>query len=164
MDLGLKLLKVLWMLKKRLGLNAIERDWFTGGKYISNCFKIPSTLTIPENCKYIGLNAFHSCLGLRKVIISRSVVEIGIGAFRGCRKLEKVTVLESCKRIGEVAFWDCKRLEKVIIPKSVELIESCAFHGCRRTTIILKKPRKKFNFIASSAFEGVRHVKEEIWN
>ena len=47
------------MLKKRLGLEAIERDnSFTGGVSVKTYFKIPSTLIIPEGCEKIGAGAF----------------------------------------------------------------------------------------------------------
>lgn len=90
------------MLKKRLGLEVIERDW--KGKYTSNFFKIPTTIIIPEDCVRIGSYAFRYCLRLKKVKISKNV-----------------------KEIGECAFWCCTNLKKAIIPKSIKIIGEFAF-------------------------------------
>ena len=68
------------MLKKKLGLNAIEESWFIGGR-LAISFKIPSTLIIPEGCERIGVNVLYGCRKLREVIIPKSVERIGIGAF-----------------------------------------------------------------------------------
>ena len=102
------LLQVVTMLKKRLGVEAIERD---GCK--RTCFKISSTLIIPEECV----------------------------------------------RIGWSSFWRCERLKKVNIPRSVKKLEHYAFWGCRKATIILKKPRSKFEFFGDDVFKGCKDVK-----
>lgn len=133
------------MLKKRLGINAIERDWYweVNGSFIGNItgfFKIPSTLIIPESCRSIGVNAFWGYEKLGKVVISDGVKEIRDCAFAGCRKLR-----------GEV-----------VIPESVEKIGGSAFNVCGKATVILKKRKKDFKEIGRSAFHGCIDVKEEI--
>lgn len=102
------------MLKKKLGIEAVERDWYDYS--IEDYFKINSTLIIPEGCLWIGYAAFQGC----------------------------------------------ERLEKVEIPKSVRWIEGYTFSGCVDATIILKKPKKDFEEIGETSFDGVRYVKEEI--
>lgn len=97
------------MLKKRLGLEIIERDW--KGKYISSYFKISSPLIIPEGCVRIGKSAFRYCLRLKKVKISKNVKEIGNCAFWGCTKLKKVKIPENIERIGEFAFGKYSKVE-----------------------------------------------------
>ena len=132
------LLKVAKMLKKKLGVEAFDENWYSDEK-LTNYFKIPSTLIIPEGCMKIEQYAFDDN-----------------------NKLEKVVIPEGCKWIGPYAFWGCRRLKKVVIPESVEEIKSCAFCGCNSATIILRKPKKDFKFISSEAFYNVRDVKEEI--
>ena len=89
------------MLKKKLGINAIERNYFHGCS--EDYFKIPSTLIIPEGCTWIGYAAFEFCTNLKEVVIPESVEEIGNWAFGGCtitlKKPESVF-----KEIGENAF------------------------------------------------------------
>ena len=128
------------MLKKKLGPEAVERDWSWYIKRLKNYFKISSTLNIPEGCEHIGGYAFWECRWLKKVVIPESVEEIGISAFRGC-----------------------KSLEKVVIPESVEKIRDCAFDGCENAVIILRKPRSEYKFIGRyRVFDDVKDVKEEI--
>ena len=105
------------MLKKRLGIEAIENIWLMN-KNINDYFKIPFTLNIPEGCVIIGAFVFWCCRKLREVTIPKSVKEIGDSAFRGCKKLEKVVIPEGVKEIGISAFSGCKKLEKVVIPES----------------------------------------------
>ena len=126
------------MLKKRLGIEAIEKNWNFYGVPMSKYYKTPSTLIIPKNCERVGDWAFYFCSRLKKVRIPESMKEIGIASFAGCINL------------GEV-----------IIPESVERIEMIAFDGCigKSTKIILKKPRSKFKFISPDAFSNCRSVK-----
>lgn len=123
------------MLKKKLGTEAIERDW---SWFITDRFKISSTLIIPEGCKRIGISAFW-----------------------GCRELRNVVIPGSMKFIENSAFCGCYKLEEVIIPKSVEAIGYYAFEKCKKAVIILRKSKSEFRFIGLFAFDGVRDVKEK---
>lgn len=126
------------MLKKKLGIEVIERNW-GWGKNLTNHFKIPSTLIIPEGCARVGRGVLEGCDWLKKVVISEGVLWI-----RG------------------YAFWKCKKLEEVIISESVEKIGYEAFRECKNATIILKKKEEDFEKIGSYAFWKCKDVKEEI--
>ena len=126
------------MLRKRLGLNAIEGN---ADVVICHYFKIPSTLIIPEGCEKIGDNVFW-----------------------GCRNLKDVVIPESVKRIGNSAFCNCWWLEKVVIPRSVKWIGYSAFYCCKNAVVTLEKPESKFEFIGENAFEECKDVKEEVRN
>ena len=94
------------MLKKKLGPEAIERNWdWRKSKRLVDYFKIPTSLIISESVKKIGRFAFNSC------------------------KVKRVVV----KRIGDYAFVRC--LNAIIIlkkhKKDFEKIEERAFNGCR---------------------------------
>lgn len=100
------------MLKKRLGLEAIERNnSFSGGVNVETYFKISPTLIIPEGC-----------------------VKIGEGAFWGCGTLlEKVIIPKSIEEISGRAFWGCYET-KIIIEKPVgkiRCVSAHAFNGCK---------------------------------
>lgn len=126
------------MLKKKLGIEAIERDWCW---FIIDRFKTPSTLVIPEGCKRIGCHAFS-----------------------GYKELRNVVIPESMKLIENSAFCGCYKLEEVIIPKSVEAIGNYAFDRCKEAVIILRKPKSEFRYIGLFSFDGCRDVKEEVRN
>lgn len=124
------------MLKKRLGVEAIERDKMQLHHY----YKIPSTLIIPEGCERIGNWVFSEC-GVEKVVISGSVKSIGTGSFGFCTRLKEVKIPESVERIGD-----------------------CAFDGCEKATIIINKSSKSdFKSLGRLAFRysTVSYVKEK---
>ena len=108
---------VLRMLKKRLGTEAIEKDWM---EKLTNYFKIPSTLIISEGCEKIGKYVFLCCNKLEEVVIPGSVKEIGYGVFWDCKYIRKVTILDGCRLIGDRSFSECDRLDEFVIPKSVK--------------------------------------------
>lgn len=103
------------MLKKKLGVEAIERVW-ENWKHMSNYFKIPSTLSIPEGCKKINIWAFYCCERLRKVVIPKSVERIEDYAFYCCKNAE--IILKKCREdfesfgeyISPNAFLGCKKI------------------------------------------------------
>ena len=101
---------VLKMLKKKLGIEGIEKDWPNAGEGLEDFFKIPPKLIIPESCWKIGYAAFWCCSELRKVIIPKSVERIENGAFNGCRKA--TIILKKSKKnfvkIGINVFHGCK--------------------------------------------------------
>ena len=150
------------MLKKKFGLEAIERDWARVIYSTKGIFKIPSTLIIPEGCVKIGNYALYESEMLKRVIISEGVEEIGDFAFCNCWRLEKVVIPESIKKIMDYAFYDCEKLREAIIPVSVEFIGDYAFEDCYNVTIILKKPESEFMNIGNSAFKKCKNVKEEV--
>lgn len=128
------------MLKKRLGAEGIEINWFYVIGNLEDYFKIPSTLIIPESCERIGDCAFIECENLREVIIPEKCVEL----------------------IGYASFSGCVGLKKVSIPDSVKYIAGDAFKDCWSATIILRKPRSEFEYISPDAFKSCRDVKEEV--
>lgn len=95
------------MLKKKLGINAIEMKCD-----LVSYFKIPSTLVIPEGCKWIGVHSFSGCRKLKKVIIPESVEWIASFAFRDCNNA--TIILKKPKSefeyFGSWALDDCKEI------------------------------------------------------
>ena len=42
------------MLKKKLGIESVERNWSVSAGYLIDYYKIPSSLVIPEGCEKVG--------------------------------------------------------------------------------------------------------------
>lgn len=105
--------KMLSMLKKRLGVDAIERGQFCLSS-LKDYFKISSSLIIPEGCRKIGDRAFRDCYKLEEVIIPNSVEWIGNYAFVWCRNA--VIILKKPRSefryIGDYAFENCRDVKK----------------------------------------------------
>lgn len=137
------------MLKKKLGIEAIEIDWHNEENLV-NYFKIPSTLIIPEGVKRIGYHTFWGCESLDEVVIPGSVKEIEKEAFYWC-SVKVLTISEGVEKICDSAFtinvikelvipgsvkeigFDAfahNILEKVVISEGVERICDYAFAGC----------------------------------
>lgn len=137
------------MLKKKLGLEAIEVDRSWNSVPVRTIalrllYKIPSTLIIPKDCDRIGKSAFCNCKGLEKVVISEGVKSIGVCAFQGC--------------------W---YLKEVIIPGSVEEIGDYAFYGCESADVVIMTSERKFKYLGRLALNDcftVSYVKEETRN
>lgn len=120
----------------------MERSWYCG--YLTDLYKIPSTLTISNDCTWIGARVFYYCNRLKEVVISGSVGSIGFFAFEGCKKLRKVE-----------------------ISGNVDWINSNAFRGCTKATIILKKSRSELKYVGKDAFircKSVEYAEEKIRN
>lgn len=163
--MGTVLFIVLIMLKKRLGVEGIERDWYYN--FIFNYFKIPSTLIIPENCRLIGYSAFQNCKRLEKVEIPRFTKTISYCAFLDCSKLREIVISEGVVEIGDEAFRNCYNLKEVVIPKSVENIGHQAFWRCDNAIVNIERPKSEFKLIGSSAFykcKSVDYAEEETGN
>ena len=103
------------MLKKKLGIEAIEKDWYSDIN-LTDHFKIPSPLIIPENVERIGIDAFCCYRKLKKVVIPSSVKWIRDYAFWGCEKA--VIILKKPKSefkfIALNAFQICKDVKEEV--------------------------------------------------
>jgi len=88
------------------------------------------SILLPKSLTSIGINAFHNCCDLKKLIIPGSVTSIGSGAFSNCSGLESITIPDSVKTIEFGAFYNCRRLTNIKIPNSVISIEGQAFNSC----------------------------------
>lgn len=148
------------MLKKKLGVEAVEMDWPDDNEELKDYFKVSSTLIVSEGVERVGDYAFWGCKKLKRVIIPKSVEEIGYKAFFECIELEEVEIPEGVRDIGKSAFEKCRILKEVEIPESVEVIKRYAFWGCEKATIILKNSGKDFKIIGRDAFLNCKDVKD----
>lgn len=80
----------------------------------------------------VSEKAFYKCDTLASVTILEEIKEIGSEAFKYCSSLTKVTFEENSKltSIGSYAFEYCGLLTNIIIPNSVTRIGYDAFHQC----------------------------------
>ena len=104
------------MLMKKLGVEAIETDWPSDDKKLTNYFKIPPKLNIPEDCKRVGICVFNECWWLKKVEIPEGVDEIDDCAFWDCKNAT-IILKKSSKdfvRIGVRAFYCVKDVKEEV--------------------------------------------------
>jgi hypothetical protein len=104
----------------------------------------------------IGINAFHSYTGLKKIDIPESVEFIMNGAFSECTSLESVTFKgNKITTIGKNAFKNCSSLMTLTIPVSVISIGEYAFQGC---TLLTDETKANINSIKQAALDTEPHV------
>ena len=85
---------------------------------------------VPDTVYHIENEAFAG-LGIRSVILPKTVKTIGERAFCSCKDLEYVNIPEGVAVIPRLAFNDCYSLQEVVIPHSVQVIGERAFRNCR---------------------------------
>ena len=85
-----------------------------------------NSITIPENVKIIGKQAFYQSPRLTTVIISDSVIKIEEKAFSMAGKLKNVFLGNNLEFIGAGAF-SATNLQSIVIPSSVTSIGEYAF-------------------------------------
>ncbi len=74
------------------------------------------TVTINNNTKIIGSEAFRDCNYIESILIPNSVISIGKLAFYKCENLTNVKISNSVVRIEWGIFFGCKNLIEVTIP------------------------------------------------
>ena len=132
-----------------------EKYIYIGDKCFLNNGKVHG-LTLPQECRVIGKQAFEGCQFQKTVEFPESLIEIKRRAFAGNRRLRKVffphtmecigaqcyrecSNLKSvafeknskCKAISEGMFDSCTKLETVCLPDTVRSIEKRAFYRCK---------------------------------
>ncbi len=73
---------------------------------------------------------FKGCQYLKSVTISDDVKVIGDEAFAYCPALTYVTIPTNIEKVGAMAFAHCENLEKVMIHRGISEFASDAFAGC----------------------------------
>ena len=91
-------------------------------------------VTVPEEVRIVGENAFKGCVSLRKVVLPSGLEHILAGAFKGCRRLKEIAVPPGVTYVGEYAFHRCHSLESVSLPPSVKELGDCTFLYCDSLT------------------------------
>ena len=140
------------------GIGAHAFDCFSGMGGTTECnFKL-STISLPDNIKYIGDEAFEGCKKMKSINIPSNVSSIGNSAF-SCSGLEHITIPSTVTTIESYVFYYCTSLKSVIlsdgivtikggafehtsisslmVPSTVQIIESSAFRECENLTNIV---------------------------
>ena len=77
------------------------------------------TVTIPNNVKIIGYQAFRGCGAIQEIILPNSVIKIESQAFSYCKELRKISIPDSVTVIEGFAFEFCENLETIELPNSI---------------------------------------------
>ena len=113
-----------------------------------------NNMILSSNVKYIGYEAFRSCLELGwSVILPESLEYLGERAFRDCRYIMRVVDNSHIKTIMPWTFADCTNLREFVFNDSLERIGKGAFaiDGWLQQDIVLPNSLK---YIETEAFWG----------
>lgn len=94
-------------------------------------YKVPDTITS------IGPGAFSHCIGLKSIVIPKSVTDIGGHqgeVFLGCTSLRRIDLPDTLTNIGQKSFQDCGSLQQVTVPPKVTAIPFGLFWRCGNLT------------------------------
>jgi hypothetical protein len=108
----------------------IENGVTSVGNYAFTNAKKLTSVTIGNDVKFIGYNAFLDCGGLTSVTIGGSVTSIENYAFKGNISLTSVIIPNNVISIGKSAFENNTNLTSVTIGNNVTSIGERAFAGC----------------------------------
>ncbi|MDE5585195.1 MAG: leucine-rich repeat protein [Muribaculaceae bacterium] len=139
-------------------------EWFNGGNEPSHSKRL-SHITLPDHCKYIGVEAFAhlplsgtltipegvkwigdgcvGCYGSNKhhistLIIPSSVEYIGGDAFNGCEFTNELLLPDGLKYIGDSAFSNCRNASgEARIPSGIQYLGDGAFSGTPLTGTVV---------------------------
>ncbi len=94
------------------------------------------TITIGENVRLIGTEAFRNCETLVELnFAEQSALEvIGQAAFAGCISLKTVTMPDTVRVLKNSAFVGCSALASVYVSAGLEEMEGYAFSACPSIT------------------------------
>lgn len=116
-------------------------DYVFSGNLGLTCRNLVS-VELPRSVKYLGNNAFYSCISLTKFITNDNSLEhVGDQAFAYCAILNNVQFGRGLKEIGSYAFLGDTQLDNnafadTLVPETVERIGPYAFYG----TALYAKP------------------------
>ena len=81
---------------------------------------------IPNNIKFISMEAFANCTALEQVTFGKNVSVVYYGAFEGCSNLKEVHMNDGLLEIGQYAFRGTS-IEKLALPATLRNIDIQAF-------------------------------------
>lgn len=117
------------------------------------------SVTLPEEIKEIGSDAFQKCKKLTSVSLPEGLKSIGSNAFSDCVKLKSIVLPRSINSMGDGAFENCKELQNAIIPPGLSKISPRLFQGSGLKTVTLPEYLKE---IGNSAFDCTKIEKIEL--
>ena len=86
-------------------------------------------VSVPNNVRAIGNEAFMGDKTLERIYIPGSVKAIGAKAFYGCSRLMEINIQEGTEEIKDSAFAMCTGLQRVQLPSSLRSLGNGAFAG-----------------------------------
>lgn len=123
-----------------------KEDFLRDNDTLSKYTGTASTVSVPDDIRIIGEEAFASNQYVENVILDKNLKTIEHGAFSNCTNLLKVIIPDSVKYIDSSAFSGCSSLMNVTLGKGVEDMGQAVFAGCR-DIVSVSIPKGNGNFV-----------------
>jgi len=107
-----------------------KEDFLLDNETLTKYTGTATTVSVSDDIKVIGEEAFASNPYLGVINIGKNVKEIRHGAFANCSYLSRVVIPDNVTSIGSAAFSGCSSLKNVSIGSGVEEIGEGVFAGC----------------------------------
>ncbi len=117
------------------------------------------TVNIPEEVKFIGMNAFLNNKKIRHVVLTDSVESIDTDAFCGCSNLIYIN-LQNVSTICKDAFYNCESLGKDLVLKENVIMDGNPFRHCPFSDANKAPDGIVYNHIL---IEETPHYENDIW-
>jgi len=114
-----------------------------------------TTVSVSDDIKYIGEEAFANNQYLGVVNFGKNVKEIRHGAFANCGYLNYVVIPDSVVKVDSAAFSACSNLKNVSIGDNVESFGGGVFAACKNLAgISVSKNNKNLKFEAGVLYDN----------
>ena len=113
-----------------------------------------STITIPNNTKFIPSYSFYGCSSLHTVNLSSTITSINEYAFWGCYQLSNINLLNNITTIGEAAFYGCNNLN-ISLPDTLTRLGLLAFS---HTAMSIDALPSTLDTVGSYAFSNCQNI------
>lgn len=131
-------------------------EWFSGGNEPSHAKRL-NHVTLPDHCKYIGVEALAHLPLSGTLTIPEGVKWIGDG-FIGCygsnrHHISRLDLPSTLEYVGEWAFRCCEFTNELLLPDNIKYIGDWAFAECYNTSGEARIPQG-IKYLGDGAFSG----------
>ncbi|MCR5283366.1 MAG: leucine-rich repeat protein [Lachnospiraceae bacterium] len=107
-----------------------------GNQAFYNC-KAIKYVTLPKGLTKLGESAFYGCEALLTVNLEDTALTlIEQSTFRGCLGLKRVILPKTVTAINSYAFEGCKNVNTIVLPEKLETLQGAAFANIEKVTQI----------------------------
>lgn len=131
--------------------NNMLSEYFTGGNDPSHAHRL-SHIVLPDNCKYLGVNALADIPLTGTLTIPEGVVWIGDGCVSSGHIIT-LNLPSTVEYIGWAAFNCCEFTNELLLPDNLKYIGDYAFSTCLNTFGEARIP-EGIKYLGDAAFSG----------
>ncbi|MDD4290785.1 MAG: leucine-rich repeat protein [Clostridia bacterium] len=107
----------------------------------------------------IGVQAFHNCTNLTRVILPDTLISIDRQAFGVCSSLDRIIIPASVESMGQMVFYLCSNLKAIdFMSSNMTIIGGGLFASVNNLTIWVVNEEAKTFYLAQSVFSSYASI------